>query len=117
MLKKLCEKDPSSWDKYLNQVLISYQVTLNLAMTETPFFLFYGRDPNLPLHQLLELMQSFLGDPEFNLEHHHLTLTIAKKTLDENYFRNAQKTMDRKPPTFQLGDSFYFKNKQPENGI
>ena len=56
-LKKLCEKDPSSWHKYINQVLASYRVTPNLATAEMPFFLVYGRDPNLPLHQLLEPMQ------------------------------------------------------------
>ena len=56
-LKKLCEKDLSNWDKYINQVLASYRVTPNLATAEMPFFLLYGRDPNLPLHQLLELMQ------------------------------------------------------------
>ena len=56
-LEKLCEKDPSNWDKYINQVLASYRVTPNLATAETPFFLVYGRDPNLPLHQLLEPMQ------------------------------------------------------------
>ena len=38
-LKKLCEKDPTNWDKYLNQVLASYRITPNLAMAETPFFL------------------------------------------------------------------------------
>ena len=86
-LKKLCEKDPSNWDKYINQVLTSYRVTPNLATAETPFFLIYGRDQNLPLHQLLEPMQRFLGDPEsglLNLEAHCLALAIAKKTLDEN---------------------------------
>ena len=55
-LKKLCEKDPSNWDKYLNQIHASYRVTPNLATAETPFFLVYRRDPNLPLHQLLEPM-------------------------------------------------------------
>ena len=29
-LKKLCKKDPSNWDKYINQVLASYRVTANL---------------------------------------------------------------------------------------
>ena len=47
-LKKLCEKDPDNWDKYINQVLASYCVTPYLANAETPFFLVYGRDPNLP---------------------------------------------------------------------
>ena len=101
---------------YINQVLASYSVNPNLATAETPFFLVYGRDPNLPLHQLLEPMQWFLGDPDsrlLNLEAHHLALVIAKKTLDENRFRTAQKTMGRQPPSFKLGDRVYFKNKQP----
>ena len=72
-----------------------------------PFFLVYGRDPDLPLHQLLEPMQQFLGDPDsgmLNLEAHRLALAIAKKALDENHFKTAQKTMDRTPPSFQIGD-------------
>ena len=46
-LKKLCEKDPSNWDKSINQVLAINRVTPNLATAETPFFLVYRRDPNL----------------------------------------------------------------------
>ena len=60
-------------------------------------------------------MQCFLGDPEsglLNLETHHLALAIAMKTLDENCFRTAQKTMDRKPPSFNIGSRVYFKNNQ-----
>ena len=55
-------------------------MTPNLAMAETPFFLVYGRGPNLPLHQLLKPIQRFLGDPEsglLNLEAHRLALVIA----------------------------------------
>ena len=81
-LKKLCEKDPSNWDQYLNQVFASYRVTPNLATAEAPFFLVYGRDQNLPLLQLLESMQQFLGDLDsrmLNLEAHRLTLAIAKE--------------------------------------
>ena len=39
--KKLCEKDPDNWDKYINQVLASYCVTPHLLTAETPFFLVY----------------------------------------------------------------------------
>ena len=114
-LKKLYEKDPSNWVQYLNQVLASYRVTPNLATAEMPFFLVYGRDPNLPLHQLLEPLQQFWGDPDtrlLNLEAHRLTQAIARKTLDNNHFKAEHKTMDRTPPNFKIGDSEYFKNKQ-----
>ena len=115
-LKKLCEKDATNWDKYINQVLTSYRITPNLATVESPFFLVYSRDPNLPLHQLLEPMQCFLGDPDsgkLHLETHRLALAIAKKTLDENRFTATQKTISRDNPAFQVGDCVYFKNKQP----
>ena len=88
----------------------------NLATAETPFFLIYSRNPNLPLHQLLELMQWFLGDPEsglLSLKAHQLSLAIAKKTLVENCFKTAQKTMDRELPSFNIGNRVYFLNKQP----
>ena len=116
MLKKLCKKDPVNWDKYLNQVLASYRIMPNLATAESPFFLVYGRDPNLPLHQHLEPMQCFLGDPDsgkLHLETHRLVLAIAKKTLDENRFTATQKTLARDNPAFQVGNCVYFKNKQP----
>ena len=46
-----------------------------------------------------------------NLEDHRLVLAIAKKTLDENHFRTVQKTTDRQPPSFQIGDRVYFKKQ------
>ena len=65
-------------------------------MAESLFFLVYGRDHNFPLHQILEPMQCFLGDPDsgmLNLETHRLALAIAKNTLDENRFTATQKMM------------------------
>ena len=56
-----------------------------------------------------------MGDPDsgmLNLEAHRPELAIAKKMLDENCFKTAQKTMDRTPPSFKIGDRVYFKNKQ-----
>ena len=114
-LKKLCEKDPTNWDKYLNQVLASYRITPNLVTAESPFFLVYDR-PNLPLHQLLEPMQHFLGDPDsgmLNLEAHRLALAIAKKTLDENRFAATQKKIGMRQTSLPSRRSCLLKNNQP----
>ena len=108
--------DLDNWDKCLNQVLASYHVTLHFTTCETPFFLVCGRDPNLPLHQLLESMQWFLGDPWsgcLDLKPHHLALAIAKKMVDENRFQHAWKTTNCTPPIFKIGNRVYFRNKQP----
>ena len=117
-LKKLCEKDPDNWDKYINQILASYCVTPHLATAETPFFLVYGRDPNLLLHQLLEPLQQFLSDPDsghLDLESHHLVLVIAK-TLDENRFKHAQKTTNHTPPNLKLVTEYTLKTNNLANG-
>ena len=90
ILKKLCDSDQDNWDQYFNQVLISYCVTPCLITGETAFFLIYGKDPNLPLQQLLESMQCFFGDPDtgcLNWKMHCLALSIAMKTLSENRFK------------------------------
>ena len=93
-------------------------MTPHLATAETPFFLVYGRDPNLSLHQLLESMQWFLGWSRIwtclDLKSHCLALAIAKKNLDENRFKHAQNWQQTvTPPNFKVGDRVYFKNKQP----
>ena len=114
-LNKLCEKDPTNWDKYLNQVLASYRNTPNLATVESSFFVVYGRDPNLPLHQLLEPMQHFLGDPDsgmLNLETHRLALAIAKKTLDETDLQPLQNN-GKGQTSLSNRRSCLFKIKQP----
>ena len=59
-------------------------------------------------------MQQFLGDLDLgmlNLEAHRLALAIAKKTLDENHFRTAQRTTARQPPSFQIGDKSIFQKQ------
>ena len=64
-------------------------------------------------------MQQFLGDPDsgmLNLEAHRLTLAITKKMWDENCFKTAQKTMDRTPPSFKIGDRVYFRTSSLANG-
>ena len=64
-------------------------------------------------------MQQFLGDPNLgilNLESHRLALAIAKKIMDENHYRTAQRTTDRQPLSFQIGDSIFHKTNSPANG-
>ena len=95
-------------------------VTPYLATAETPSFLVNGRDPNLPLHQLLEPMQQFLDDPEsgcLDLKSHLLALAIAKNTLEEKCFKHAKKTTACTPTRLKVGDRVYFKTSNLENGI
>ena len=108
-LKKMCAEDLDNWDDYIEQVFGTYRGVPNLTTGESPFFLVYGRDGNQPLHQLLQPLTRFLGDPNSGL----LLLSIAKKYLDDHRFLTAEKTTDRAEPGFKVGDRVYFKNKTP----
>ena len=66
-LKKMCAEDQDNWDDYIKQVLGTYRGVPNLTTGESPFFLVYGRDGNQPLHQLLQPLTRFLGDPDSGL--------------------------------------------------
>ena len=81
-LKKMCAKDQDNWDIYVEQVLGTYRGVPNLTTGEPPFILVYGRDGNQPLHQLLQPLTRFLGNPDSGLlclDQHQLSLSIAKK--------------------------------------
>ena len=66
-LKKVCADDQDNWDDYVEQVLGTYRGVPNLTTGESPFFLVYGRDRNQPVHQLLQPLTRFLGDPDSGL--------------------------------------------------
>ena len=115
-LKKMCGEDQDNWDDYIEQVLGTYRGVPNLTTGESPFYLVYGRDGNQPLHQLLQPLTRFLGNPDSGLlclDQHRLSLSIAKKYLDDHRFLTAEKTTDRAEPGFKVGDRVYFKNKAP----
>ena len=61
-------------------------------------------------------MLQFLSDPNFGwLDHefHHLALAIAKKTLNENWLKHAQKMTNHTPPNFKVCNRVFFETKQP----
>ena len=66
-LKKMFAEDQDNWDDYIEQVLGTYRGVPNLMTGELPFFLVYGRDGNQPVHQLLQPLTRFLGDPDSGL--------------------------------------------------
>lgn len=48
-------KDQSNWDEELESCLFAYRTTINEMISETPFFLIYGRDAVLPSDLLFGL--------------------------------------------------------------
>ena len=115
----MCAEDQDNWDDYIKQVLGTYRGVLNLMTGESPFFLVYGRDGNQPLHQLLQPLTRFLGDPDSGLlclDQHRLSLSIAKKYLDNHRFLTAEKTTEQNQDS-KLEIEYTSKTEPQENGI
>ena len=113
-MKKTYLTGTNIWTKFLPVIVIP-----NVATAETQFFLVYGREPESTSTSTIRTHAMFLGDPDsgmLNLEMHRLALAIAKKTLDENWFKVAQKTMDHTPPSFKIGEGFTSRTNSPANG-
>ena len=53
MLSKTVEKSGKDWDEKIPYVLFTYQTSAQESTQESPFFLLYGRDPNLPSPEIL----------------------------------------------------------------
>ena len=48
MLAKVVSKNGRDWDKQLGPVLLAYRATPHSSTNMSPFYLLYGRDPQLP---------------------------------------------------------------------
>lgn len=53
MLSKTVERDGRNWDERLPYVLFAYRSSIQASTKESPFFLLYGRDPQLPITEAL----------------------------------------------------------------
>ena len=53
MLSKTVEKSGKDWDEKIPYVLFTYRTSAQESTQESPFFLLYGRDPNLPSPEIL----------------------------------------------------------------
>ena len=116
-LKKMCADDQDNWDDYMEQVLGTYRGVANLTTGESPFFLVYGRDGNQPVHQLLQPLTRFLGDPDSGLlclDQHRLSLSIAKKYLDDSSLQKRQQTEQNRD--LKLETEYTSKTKPQGNG-
>ena len=70
MLSKKVLWSGKDWDIQLSYVLFAYRACPQQSTGESPFFLFYGRNPILPTGQMLtpSLDQDDIEESEYSLE-------------------------------------------------
>ncbi|EFA00130.1 Transposon Tf2-6 polyprotein-like Protein [Tribolium castaneum] len=112
MISHYVTEENSNWDEMLPYVLMAYRNRTHEATNESPFFLMYGRDMELPFHSILKPDRV-----RYNIDIHYPTelmarlnkaLQQASKTLeDTNIKRGERANQKRKFREFQIGDRVY----------
>lgn len=120
MLAKKTGTSITHWDDYIPHVLGAYRVGISDTTQHSPFFLLYGRDPVLPLDNLLRPRRKYLGEDytQVTLERQHETYLRVKRNLRKA--RQRQKRYhDRKAVEveYKVGDAVYLFNNQKSSKL
>ena len=117
MLKKLVNKGGKDWDRQLDPVLFTYRTTPH-SSGESPFYLVYGRDANLPrsLSFTAPCVRNPMLETEFGKElakEQRHACELAKKNILQAQ-RSQKQCYDRgaKDVRLQIGDLVILKMEQ-----
>ena len=116
-IRKLCQKDNAAWDQALDQILCTYSICPYSSTCEAPYTLLYFRDPPMPIHKLIQPVETSKGvnTPAKQIEQSRVTLSMAAKMLEKmrenqkRYYKNRKSTH-----TFKVGDLVLYQKHNKE---
>ena len=118
----LTKKDVSKWDWYLPAILFSYRVAPCESTGFSPYFLMYGREPQLPVDLYFRTKtddhtgttaQSYASSVANTLAQAYEYVRVAQ--YERAYRNRVARDVKRTQPTFELGSKvFYWYDKASE---
>ena len=116
-IRKLCQEDNAAWDQVLDQILCTYRFCPHTSTGEAPYTLLYFRDPPMPIHKLIQPVETYKGDNTLakQIEQSSVTLSMAAKMLEKmrenqkRYYKNRKSTH-----TFKVGDLVLYQKHNKE---
>ena len=100
------------WDEFTDLATAAYNFVPNVTLIEAPFFLMFGRDPYMPLNQLLSQAKQYLstdeGIPDLEVLQNLLQMTTAQIQYAATKRNQSFKPM--KPQDFKVGDLVLVRN-------
>ena len=100
------------WDEFTDLATAAYNFVPNATSKESPFFLVFGRDPYMPLNQLISQARRYLGNDEGipNLEALQNLLQMTTAQIEYAATRRNQSFKPVKPHDFKVGDLVLVRN-------
>ena len=78
-IRKLTSENKAARDQISDQILFGYRYCTHTFTGEAPYTLVYARDPPLPIHNLMKVVEPYKGDKELGkrIEQSRASLSIA----------------------------------------
>jgi hypothetical protein len=104
------------WDMVVPLACAAYNFFPNEHSRESPFFLMFGRDPIVPIHQILEPKLRYLGDSDCLLSLEELTQAYALAAYNVQKARQKNDAAFKKtePRQLSVGDAVFIKDHTHE---
>ena len=100
------------WDEFMNLATAAYNFVPNVTSKEAPFFLMFGRDPYMPLKQLISQARRYLGNDE-GIPYQEALQNLLQMTSAQIKYaatRRNQSFKLVKPHVFKVGDLVLVRN-------
>ena len=91
-----------NWTKWIGAITFAINANVNRTTGFTPFYLMFGREPNIPLHTIVGLPQLEVFEPQDFMRTCMLAMTRDLQRVRENYnvyYRCTASTYKAKSPT------------------
>ena len=115
ILAALAVGNPDTWDEYVTQACYAYNTSVHRSISNTPFFLMFGRDPPVVLQEGIPPI-----DPIEPGSQWYIGLKKARSVVRDHIDRAAlsnKENYDRivRPQVFEIGDAVLVYRAVPSN--
>ena len=96
--------EQEKWTQWVGAITFAINSSINRTTGFTPFYLMFGREPNIPLHTIVGLPQPEALEPQYFIRTHMLVMARNLMQVRENYnayYRQTAATYRAKSP---IGD-------------
>jgi hypothetical protein len=115
MLATSAASDPKNWDQVLSLVVFAYNTSVHSTIQNTPFYLMFGRDPQLDLSDIAPENELLLP----TWEERHQEWTKARNAVARHLVKKQQDQINQEPTNppynFKVGDVVLVKKPPPTN--
>ena len=109
-----------TWDLYLKQTLAAIRFNVDESTKFPSYYLVYGRDPILPLDNILKPRRKYLREEEqeIALKDLYKSFSVVHKHLKKAKKRQAKYTnKNAKEIKFEVGNPVCFKRHRKQNKV